>query len=282
MQLRHVHRFVQHSSSEFKADYIQALAGLIQTWSQQLWVRHDTDLTELKRLVMYGERVCTASLMMDGQSEWIKHGVLSYYEQLLTIPSRYQLPLVQLPDACVVHHLFFSNSADALSRLCGILIALKPLLLAMPRDPTIQRYLDEYNQHVMWMCNALWRHKGMSTEEPFGMNMEVCTQLMQLCSRRSVDPQAIWSLTHASAFASLSRSFVHTLEGGGYHARTPVTPSSIKASPLSKNGKSLSFQEYKVHYLDHLHANGYKGLADFLHASLQSLVNRRLAQQHDS
>lgn len=48
---------------------------------------------------------------------------------------------------------------------------------------------------------------------------------------------------------------------------------------ISKGGLQMSFEEYRIQYLNHLEASGYDGLSQFLFDSITNLLQRKLQSQ---
>jgi len=44
----------------------------------------------------------------------------------------------------------------------------------------------------------------------------------------------------------------------------------------AKGGLDISFEEYRLQYLDHLEQNGFEGIAQFLFDSITNLLQRKL------
>jgi len=83
-----------------------------------------------------------------------------------------------------------------------------------------------------------------------------------------------YSLTHLPSFAALSKSCIQDLEESSPNIKKrltlPVTQFSLKEISMA-GGLQISFNDYKVHFLNVLYKLGFVGIHDFLYQSLTSL-----------
>lgn len=149
------------------------------------------------------ERLSVAALEVENDHVVVQHGVLSLYDLMSTLTATYRLPLaIVIPDSAIVYRTFLSDSAMAMTRMCGIVYQYKKafevfeqelqnqyddLVQAMieakiadgetvdeedlPQPPPIvvkgynREYVVLFNSFVMDICNFLWRNRAFNKSD---------------------------------------------------------------------------------------------------------------------
>ncbi|KAF8927251.1 hypothetical protein BGZ58_010535 [Dissophora ornata] len=221
----------------------------------------------------------------------VQHGVLSFFDFAPYLTLQFKVPLALIiPDSTIVYRCFLSDSGMAVSRICGVVYQYKQAFEAFEHDrelqyemlvhsqlssqieegdegaalpappimPIIPGYSRDYvilfNSFVMDICNFLWRSRAFNKSDKnargFLMNQSTIARTKQNLEEQSHVPV-------------------------GKRLRAPVSPPALK-DMSAKGGLDISFEEYRLQYLDHLEQNGFEGIAQFLFGSITNLLQRKL------
>ena len=123
------------------------------------------------------DHLCVLGLEADGDNALVQHGVLSFFEVVCRLHTRFHLPFVAIPSMSIVYRCFLSSHAMSVSRIASIISmykaefsSLKPVtqndisekfqLNSMEISfPNGLEKIDTFNSYIMDFCNTLWRHK---------------------------------------------------------------------------------------------------------------------------
>ncbi|KAG0038181.1 hypothetical protein BGZ82_000862 [Podila clonocystis] len=232
------------------------------------------------------ERLSVVALEVESDHVVVQHGVLSFYDLLSTLTATYRLPLaIVIPDSAIVYRTFLSDSAMAVSRMCGIVYQYKKafevfeqelqnqyddLVQAMieakiadgetvdeedlPQPPPIEvkgynrEYVVLFNSFVMDICNFLWRNRAFNKSDKNSRGFLMDRFLKDLEDYEGIPADK--------------------------RLKAPPTSGALKESAV-KGGLAMTIDEYRIQYLDSLEKDGCKGLAEFLFDCIANLYTRR-------
>jgi hypothetical protein len=127
----------------------------------------------MQKLVEHVDRICVMGLLAEEDHPLIQHAGLSFFELVSTISLQNDIPDIIIPAASFIHRNFFSGSAMAVDRICGIIHKYK---LAFEENDNktedwmsqhTPEYLDHFNTYMMDICNALWKNLALNkTNDP--------------------------------------------------------------------------------------------------------------------
>ncbi|KAF9963863.1 hypothetical protein BGZ70_007145 [Mortierella alpina] len=162
---------------------------------------------------------------------------------------------------------------------------------AMPAPQEIPGYSREYvvlfNSFVMDICNFLWRNRAFNKSDKnargFLMDQQAIAHTRQVCVDGGLSMNNMLSITHSLALSGYSARFLRSLEerNGIPVAKRLKAPASTPAlkDMVSKGGLNMTFDEYRIQYLDHLEAKGFEGVSQFLFDCITNLLQRKLQSQ---
>lgn len=113
-------------------------------------------------------------LLAEDDDPLLQHAGLSFFELVSTISAQDDIPDIIIPAATFVHRNFYSSSAMAVSRICGILNQYKFAFEENDKktEDWMSRhtpaYLNHFNTYLMDVCNTLWRNIGLSEVQQAG------------------------------------------------------------------------------------------------------------------
>ncbi|CAO3570743.1 unnamed protein product [Mortierella alpina] len=162
---------------------------------------------------------------------------------------------------------------------------------ALPAPQEIPGYSREYvvlfNSFVMDICNFLWRNRAFNKSDKnargFLMDQQAIAHTRQVCVDGGLSMNNMLSITHSLALSGYSARFLRSLEerNGIPVAKRLKAPASTPAlkDMVSKGGLNMTFDEYRIQYLDHLEAKGFEGISQFLFDCITNLLQRKLQSQ---
>lgn len=124
----------------------------------------------IQKLVEHVDRLCVMGLLADEDHPLLQHAGLSFFEFVSAMSLQDDIPDIIIPAAAFVHRHFFSSSAMAVSRICGIVRHykaafekndLKSVTWMSKHTP---EYLHHFNTYMMDICNSLWRNLGLTNQ----------------------------------------------------------------------------------------------------------------------
>ncbi|KAF9926972.1 hypothetical protein BGZ67_007803 [Mortierella alpina] len=162
---------------------------------------------------------------------------------------------------------------------------------AIPAPQEIPGYSREYvvlfNSFVMDICNFLWRSRAFNKSDKnargFLMDQQAIGHTRQVCVDGGLSMNNMLSITHSLALSGYSARFLRSLEErNGIPAekrlKAPASTPALK-DMVSKGGLNMTFDEYRIQYLDHLEARGFEGISQFLFDCITNLLQRKLQSQ---
>jgi centromere protein I len=192
----------------------------------------------IQKLVEHVDRLCVMGLLAEQDHLLLQHASLSFFELVSTMSLQDDIPDIIIPAAAFVHRHFFSTSAMAVSRICGIVCRYKDafekndLKSVDWMSKHTPEYLHHFNSYMMDICNSLWRNLGLTSQgqnqSPFSLTEQVyCTlffyignltylylysnniqDLNKICENRGVLANNVLSITHSAALAGFSKRFM--------------------------------------------------------------------------
>jgi len=308
------------SSLEWKVKFLNSLTSLLQNWASVDWEKHFVSTTlsskdpnhnihkefifekpstkvdhfkTIYELVKLVDMNCILALEVEGDHILMQHATLSFFEAVVDLNLKHELPFVTIPSPSIVFRCLLSDTAMATSRICGLIAKYKLAFDFLKktsnaewitfegyRETSFSNGLDNiqtFNHYIFDICNLLWRIRNFQDDngdfvDTFPIPRNMTDELKQ-------DPMfpMTFSLTHSSSFASFSRSFVLTF--CQKHKKVPpITVESFKSQAI-QNLFNKGFFDIRVSYLDFLREKGFTGLYDFLYTFIKSLVQRRNVEQ---
>ncbi|KAF9282788.1 hypothetical protein BGZ68_005746 [Mortierella alpina] len=162
---------------------------------------------------------------------------------------------------------------------------------AMPAPQEIPGYSREYvvlfNSFVMDICNFLWRNRAFNKSDKnargFLMDQQAIGHTRQVCVDGGLSMNNMLSITHSLALSGYSARFLRSLEERNgipleKRLKAPASTPALK-DMVSKGGLNMTFDEYRIQYLDHLEAKGFEGISQFLFDCITNLLQRKLQSQ---
>ncbi|OBZ85717.1 Centromere protein I [Choanephora cucurbitarum] len=306
--LKPLSRLYITSDVKWKARLILCYSDWLRNWAALDWKQHvhnrneaTTDVDRLttffghlsfnvdyfqtiQRFVEHVDKLCIAGLLAEEDHVLLQHAGLTFFELVASISRQDDIPDIIIPAATFVHRNFFSTTAMAVSRMCGIIHQYKVAFEENDHKSVnwsskhTQEYLDHFNTYMMDICNSLWRNLGLCKSkeqaQAFSFTEKNIEQFLELCQDKQVDPKLVLSITHSGALLSLSKRFMEIIEEDekvNVHHDKPITANYLKELE-QEGGVSIGYMEYRVELLDHLTEIGLKGIPDLLYACMNSLI----------
>ncbi|KAI7906552.1 Mis6-domain-containing protein [Cokeromyces recurvatus] len=270
--LKPLYKLYAVSDVRWKTKLILCYTEWLKNWALLDWSRHvqlskegETDVDyitnvfsgltfninyfeTIQKLVEHVDRICVMGLLAENDNPLMQHGCLTFFELVSTISLQDDIPDIIIPAAALVHRSFFSTSAMAVSRMCGIIHRYK--LAFEENDKKTEdwmskhnpAYLDHFNKYMMDICNALWRNLALSNSYQdslaFSLKELSIEKLKAICKERDIDANLVLSITHSSPLVGFSKRFMTMLEDEAkiIHQR-PITAKYLKQLQKVK-GKS--------------------------------------------
>ncbi|KAF9402909.1 hypothetical protein BGX21_008102 [Mortierella sp. AD011] len=162
---------------------------------------------------------------------------------------------------------------------------------SVPKPVDIPGYSREYvilfNSFVMDVCNLLWRNRAFNKTDKnaqgFLVDSHTIAQTKQICVDGGLSINNMFSVTHSSVMSGYSARFLKSLED---QQNIPadkrlIAPASVPAlkDMVARGGLNITFEDYRVQYLDYLEQKGFDGVTQFLFDCMTNLLQRRLQNQ---
>ncbi|KAI8066934.1 Mis6-domain-containing protein [Gilbertella persicaria] len=122
----------------------------------------------IQKFVEHVDKLCVSGLLAEDDHVLMQHAGLTFFELVAQISRQDDIPDIIIPAATFVHRNFFSTTAMAVSRICGIIHQYKVAFEENDRKTIdwsskhTQEYLEHFNTYMMDICNSLWRNLGLS------------------------------------------------------------------------------------------------------------------------
>ncbi|CEG66414.1 hypothetical protein RMATCC62417_03001 [Rhizopus microsporus] len=301
-----LYRLYYISDVHWKARLILCYSEWLKNWALLDWDKHkkleqdeqaemdevtwlfkglsfDTDyFHSMQQFVLHVDKLCTLGLLQEKDHPLLQHASLSFFELVSSISIQHNIPRIITPTAPFVYRHFFSTSAMAHSRICSIIYQYKLAFEqseSQPEDHQTEEYLSSFNTCMLNVCSALWKTISIQGEQPpFDLPAVTVERLFERCQERGTDVQRALSITQSAALIGFSKRFMKALEEQETNHRVmhhePITANSL-VKLGQEGGMSLSYQDYRIRYLDHLYEQGFTGIYNLLYSSMKSLINKR-------
>ncbi|CAG8558099.1 10282_t:CDS:10, partial [Acaulospora morrowiae] len=280
------------STASWKAKLIHCYTDLLKYWIL-LHVTRQNDMEKqnlngnispintvtIHNFIDYINENAQNALEIENDHIEIQHAVLSFVETITFLQIKHEWDKIFIPSSSIVYRSFFSSSGMALSRICGIILKLKEGFdrCAGVRQNT-QDHINYFNSYVMDICNCLWRNRPFNKTDKnakgFQFDDDVIDQMQKMCGE---DYSNFFSLTHLPSLAMMSKNCIQALEDSTPYVlkrlSKPVTHASLRQG-RSAGGIDISYNNFRVHFLDELLGRGYIGLYTFLCQSITQLKDR--------
>ncbi|PKY44091.1 Mis6-domain-containing protein [Rhizophagus irregularis] len=232
----------------------------------------------IQGFIHHVNQVSIISLESTNDDLEVQHAIFSAFEAIANLQMNYNWNRVVIPSSSIVYRAFFSSSGMSLSRICGIILQYKEAFDKNPQQNVslhCRSYINYFNSFVMDICNCLWRNRPFNKTDKnskgFQLDDDIIRKLQETCNE---DWTSCYSLTHLPSFAALSKSCIQDLEESTPNIKRrltlPATQFSLKDISTA-GGLQISFNDYRVHFLNVLYKLGFVGIHDFLYQSLTSL-----------
>ncbi|GBB86979.1 hypothetical protein RclHR1_13430003 [Rhizophagus clarus] len=235
----------------------------------------------IQEFIHHVNRISITSLESTSDNLEVQHAIFSAFEAIANLQINYNWNRIIIPSSSIVYRAFFSTSGMSLSRICGIILQYKEAFDKSEKNPQqngshhSRSYINYFNSFVMDICNCLWRNRPFNKTDKnskgFQLDDDIIRKLQEVYNE---DWTSCYSLTHLPSFAAISKSCIQNLEESSPNIRKrltlPATQFSLKEISAA-GGLQISFNDYRVHFLNVLYNLGFVGIHDFLYQSLTSL-----------
>ncbi|KAG0355950.1 hypothetical protein BGZ54_000905 [Gamsiella multidivaricata] len=150
-----------------------------------------------------------------------------------------------------------------------------------------REYVILFNSFVMDICNFLWRNRAFNKTDKnsrgFLIDQGTIGHTKQACMEGGLSMSNMFSLTHSIAFSGYSARFLRSLEDRENvpeekYLRAPASSPALK-DMMAKGGLDMTFDDYRLQYLEHLEKRGFEGISQFLFDCITNLLQRKLQSQ---
>ncbi|RGB31764.1 Mis6-domain-containing protein [Rhizophagus diaphanus] len=232
----------------------------------------------IQGFIHHVNQVSIISLESTNDDLEVQHAIFSAFEAIANLQMNYNWNRVVIPSSSIVYRAFFSSSGMSLSRICGIILQYKEAFDKNPQQNVslhCRSYINYFNSFVMDICNCLWRNRPFNKTDKNSKGFQLDDDIIRkLQETYNEDWTSCYSLTHLPSFAALSKSCIQDLEESTPNIKRrltlPATQFSLKDISTA-GGLQISFNDYRVHFLNVLYKLGFVGIHDFLYQSLTSL-----------
>ncbi|KAF9103995.1 hypothetical protein BGX27_010277 [Mortierella sp. AM989] len=147
-----------------------------------------------------------------------------------------------------------------------------------------REYVILFNSFVMDICNFLWRNRAFNRTDKnaqgFLMGQPTTAHVKQVCVDAGLSMNNMLSMTHSIALSGYSARFLKSLEvqqnvSLEKRLKAPASTPALK-DMVAKGGLNMSFDDYRIQYLDYLEQKGFEGISQFLFDCITNLLQRRL------
>ncbi|XP_007538609.2 centromere protein I [Erinaceus europaeus] len=255
------------STTYFKCSVLQSLKELLQNWL--LWLSTDIhmkpvvnsplettlgrSMNSVSELIYYVGWLSTTALRLEGNSTFLLHFILDFYNEVCGICINYNLPLVVLFPPGIFYPALLSLDSSILNQLCYIMHRYRRNLTAAKENNLVQKTksefnissktYQEFNYYLTTVVGCLW------TSRPFQKGI-------------SIDPE-ILKRTGVTEYKN-SLNLVHhpALLGYAVFFLLQEWPEERTVNVSSIRGKKWNL------YLDYLFSEGFQGLKYFIRSSI--------------
>ncbi|KAF9353974.1 hypothetical protein BGX34_011280 [Mortierella sp. NVP85] len=294
-------RLLRHWAQFKWGDYLevgekQRLSEQGQEGLRRLFTKLASDVDYMQTIRVFIDHVDSISsvaLEMENDHIAVQHGILSFFELVPSLTLMYKVPMaVVIPDSTIVYRCFLSDSGMSVSRICGIVYHYKMAFhifedeqqlqfrqlvqsqldgigddqaakIRIPEVPGYNRdYVILFNSFVMDICNFLWRTRAFNKTDKNARGFLVDDSIGNILDQDIEIRENV----------SLEK-----------RVKAPASVAGLKEA-AAKGGLDMTFEEYRVKYLDYLKQNGFDGISIFLNDSIINLHQRKQRiqeQQHD-
>jgi hypothetical protein len=153
-------------------------------------------MQSIRAFVKHVDSISGVALEMDRDHIAVQHAVLSFFDFTSNLTKKNSIPIaVIIPEAAIIYRCFLSDSAMAISRICGIVYQYKQAYEAFEEEQQLQyeilvqsqiasqggegetpatlpaplevpgytrEYVVQFNSFVMDICNFLWRNRAFN------------------------------------------------------------------------------------------------------------------------
>ncbi|KAG0250868.1 hypothetical protein BG011_008026 [Mortierella polycephala] len=150
-----------------------------------------------------------------------------------------------------------------------------------------REYVVLFNSFVMDICNFLWRNRAFNKSDKnargFLMDQHAIGHAKQICMGGGLSMNNMLSLTHSLAMSGYSARFLRSLEERDSvpverRLKAPASAPALK-DMVAKGGLNMTFEEYRIQYLDFLEQKGFQGISQFLYDCITNLLQKKLQSQ---
>ncbi|XP_072033615.1 centromere protein I-like [Amphiura filiformis] len=221
---------------------------------------HFEALQTIQSLIYYVDKVFAVGLQQERDNSLLMHLVLSFYEMVSHIHTKYNVPFTCLPCPGVVYRAVFSSNAMACSRMCSIIAryrneysSLKQSSEASNNMSDLSKQVTALNGYILDISNSLWRHKAFTTSKtPSVFNMPT-----EIVNSTQVNlPNGSFSVHNHIALVGYARRFLVETQPEGKR----VHPSLIRG-----NNRDT--------YLEFLKTERVDGVVDFISTFIKRSSN---------
>uniref|UniRef100_A0A8C5V2Z3 Centromere protein I n=1 Tax=Microcebus murinus TaxID=30608 RepID=A0A8C5V2Z3_MICMU len=278
--LDHLAQLFFTSTIYFKCSVLHSLKELLQNWL--LWLSMDIhkpmmnsplettlggSMNSLSKLIDYVGWLSTIAMRLEGNSIFLLHFILDFYEKVCDIYINYDLPLVVLFPPGVFYPALLSLDTTVLNQLCYIMHRYKAFLpfYEIPQynknsySFSASKTYEEFNHYLIAMVGCLW------TSKPFEKGICIDPQILEKAG--VAEYKSSLNLVHHPSLLSYAVSFL-----------LQESPEERTLNVSSIRGKKWNW------YLDYLFSEGLQGLQLFIrsniHRSSIPLIREHIPQQY--
>ncbi|XP_057574366.1 centromere protein I isoform X2 [Hippopotamus amphibius kiboko] len=263
----HLSRLFFTSTIYFKCSVLQCLKELLQNWL--LWLSMDIhmksvmnsplettlggSMNSVSELIHYVGWLSTTAMRLEGNSTFLLHFILDFYEKVCDIYVNYNLPLVVSFPPGVFYPALLSLDSSILNQLCYIMDRYRKNLTAAKKNELVQKTksefsfssktYQEFNHYLTAMVGCLW------TSKPFQKGLYIDLEVLEKAS--VAEYKNSLNLVQHPALLSYAASFL-----------LQEQPETRTVNMSSIRGKKWNW------YLDYLFSEGLQGLKLFIRSSI--------------
>ncbi|KAA8895854.1 Mis6-domain-containing protein [Sphaerosporella brunnea] len=286
--LKPIEKVTGPGSEVSAADLLGFYTALLRNWAVTYVHRMpekeplDVESACLQAFVNHVGTQCLKVIQDAGNSTAIGHAVLTFYECASALPWENGLFRLVLPPGALVYYYLFLGNLVMFSRLCSVLVKYKAALeLKIPIYH--MSFVDHFNGYIMDLCNCLWRNRALAgAQDKDNRSAHACTipenvteALRTLSRDRGTDIRQMYVFSFSPYLARLAAICFRELEkqqNAPVRHFGPVTSRTL-LKLAADGGVNITYAAYRVAVLEFLKSRGFKGISEFMHATMQSLKN---------
>uniref|UniRef100_A0A8C9AP83 Centromere protein I n=1 Tax=Prolemur simus TaxID=1328070 RepID=A0A8C9AP83_PROSS len=259
--LDHLAQLFFTSTIYFKCSVLHSLKELLQNWL--LWLSMDIhrpmmnsplettlggSMNSLSKLIDYVGWLSTIAMRLEGNSTFLLHFILDFYEKVCDIYINYDLPLVVLFPPGVFYPALLSLDTTILNQLCYIMHRYKAFLpfyeiVYHNSFSFSSKTYQEFNHYLIAMVGCLW------TSRPFEKGIYIDPEILEKAG--VAEYKSSLNLVHHPSLLSYTVSFL-----------LQESPEERTLNMSSIRGKKWNW------YLDYLFSEGLQGLKLFIRSNI--------------